>query len=175
MKPAWSRLVLPDGATVEMRETALAMTAASETEIVRAAMRGYRDPRIPAVRDVTNIAAVIWFYLWGSLLPKRWRMLWSWEAGSVLHSYQIRGESYSVMGQTFYRHRVVLLSYRMMRWPSPTRECQGDILQTVVHELVHVRHPRLPHGDRFERIVSAALRRLWAATEEAADTPEDAR
>jgi len=38
-------------------------------------------------------------------------------------------------------------------------------VSTLVHEFIHLRNPRLKHGAEFERLVAAAVARVWTAAE----------
>ena len=62
-----------------------------------------------------------------------------------------RTSAYRYYGVTYFQHNYVFLNVRKI---PDERALEG----TIVHEMVHVRFPYLPHGRRFRGLVRRGLR-----------------
>jgi len=95
-----------------------------------------RAPR-PAV-DCTRQAKQVWAAVYpGDPWPKGWRAVFK---SSLTSSY----------GHCDYRAKTVALAKRV----------RTDVVQTLIHEFVHVRNPGLKHGVTFNRLVRSGAARI---------------
>ena len=108
-------------------------------------------PRPP----LQGIARAVWSAAYPDLpWPAGWRVEWA-------------GFMRGVVGLTIWRERRVLLSWSDATSPRPTwMEGTWDRpacpVETLVHELIHVRWgASLKHGRDFTRLERAALQRVW--------------
>lgn len=109
--------------------------------------RKWRPPNNP-----TQPARQVWAALFPSEpWPKGWRVEWA-------------GFMRGALGLCIYRERRILLSLGDCRRPKPGR----GAVRTLVHEFVHVRCPKLRHGQEFRDIERRLCERVGLADEEIA-------
>jgi len=118
-------------------------------------------------RGITPQARVIYRAAFnGETLPKRWRVYfvdrcehvgWAWydkpsrPVKVVTILYDRRGQIDRVAGRID-----VVRPSRRQRF-----DWRDGWLHTLIHEFIHQRCPRLHHGREFNRLIDAALARVW--------------
>lgn len=107
--------------------------------------------------DLSEVAEAVWRAIYQRRAwPKGWRAEWAFSIGSRNHP---------ASGLCDYARRTVYVNYgHTLRHPSI--EWNKDVLDTLVHELLHVRGhrhdgDRLPALKRYDRLVARAVRRVW--------------
>jgi hypothetical protein len=98
----------------------------------------------------------------GDELPKGWRVSFVDHCVSTRRrrgggSRKISHSPAKRWGQCWYSRRTIeVLSPKV-------HAGQGGWLHTLIHEFIHQRCPGLRHGLEFDRLIDAALARVWAS------------
>jgi hypothetical protein len=103
-----------------------------------------------APNDPTLAARQVWATVFpGEPWPKGWRVSWA-------------GFMRGCDGLTLWRERRIVLSYADHAGRVITRSGRrkAGAVETLLHEFVHVRSPRLRHGVEFKRLANGLRRRL---------------
>ena len=101
-----------------------------------------RKRRKPTYPPLTAVARQIYRGCFGEPMPKGWRV-------------EYVGFMRGALGLCVEREQRILVSWGDLK--------RSDALETIVHECVHVRHPKLRHGAEFRRLETRAMSRLWEA------------
>jgi len=101
----------------------------------------------------------------GDELPKGWKV--SFVDRCVSSRRQRFGSSRKInhsparrWGQCWYSRKTIEVLSPSVH---PGHEGHGGWICTLIHEFIHQRCPRLRHGQEFDRLIDAALVRVWAS------------
>jgi hypothetical protein len=141
--------------------------------------RRRKEPR----QSVTQVARAIYRAAYGEAMPRGWRVEWVgfmrgargmcfYDAKRILLSRADllpKRQRVDVLAPYFHDgddrcHEFIGYAYALDQYTA-----NGDVIRTLVHEFTHLRNAPtrtrkgLRHGADFERLVDAAVRRVWEA------------
>ena len=102
-----------------------------------------RGVKIQEWRGPEKQAKLVWQLVYGEPWPKGWTVKWGAGMGRR-------------MGLTRYFSQTILLSYDHAQ-----RGVAGGVIDTLIHEFVHVRCRTLRHGKEFNRLVQWGITQLY--------------
>lgn len=111
-------------------------------------------------RDITKAANVIYRAAFhGEAMPRGWRVVVPGTIRAHRFGTHVGYGDYGGgvnLGRCSWHSKTILMSRRCWK-----REGKYGWLGVLVHEFVHMRCPSLIHGREFERLVAAAMERVW--------------